>query len=193
MLDCHAGSLRHVSLLCDGSSDGLRHHDLLRSGYLRHVDHDDPISRLIRDDRSAFYRLDDQTSGKRKCLSGLALRQCPTFPGLQKPGITIKYHSILGESLGIDRSMGTGEFQVKPGMVTLCRLIEREGQFKMLISKGEIVPSKQNLRGSWSWVQVPDLDKLYNTLVMEGFTHHASLIHGDYDSCDPRCLRIFGY
>ena len=53
-------------------------------------------------------------------------------------------------------------------------------QFKMLISKGEIVPSKQNLRGSWSWVQVPDLDKLYNTLVMEGFTHHASLIHGDY-------------
>ena len=36
---------------------------------------------------------------------------------------------------------------------------------------------------------MPDLDKLYNTLVVEGFTHHASLIHGDYgrvitDACN---------
>jgi L-fucose isomerase-like protein len=106
--------------------------------------------------------------------------------------ITINYHSILGESLGIRRSMGTGEFQVKPGIVTLCRLIEREDQFKMLISKGEIIPSNQNLRGSWSWVQVPDLEKLYNTLVMEGFTHHASLIHGDYAHVIQRACDLLG-
>jgi L-fucose isomerase-like protein len=113
----------------------------------------------------------------------------PPSLACKKPGVSIKYHSILGEMLGVDRSMGTGEFQVKPGEVTLCRLIEREGQFKMLISKGEIIPSQQNLRGAWSWVQVTDLDKLYNTLVMEGFTHHASLVHGDYtrvirDACN---------
>ena len=40
--------------------------------------------------------------------------------------------------------------------------------------------SHQSLRGSWSWVRVEDLDKLYRTLVEEGFTHHASMIHGDY-------------
>ena len=116
----------------------------------------------------------------------------PPSIACKKPGITIKYHSILGESLGIERSMGTGEFQVKPGVVTLCRLIEREGQFKMLISKGEIMPSKQNLRGAWSWVQVPDLDKLYNTLVMEGFTHHASLIHGDYGQVIQDACNLLG-
>lgn len=116
----------------------------------------------------------------------------PPSIACQNPGITIKYHSILGESLGIERSMGTGEFQVKPGVVTLCRLIEREGQFKMLISKGEIIPSRQDLRGAWGWVQVPDLDRLYNTLVMEGFTHHASLIHGDYSHVIQKACHLLG-
>jgi L-fucose isomerase-like protein len=95
-------------------------------------------------------------------------------------GISIKYHSILGESLGIDRSMGTGEFQLKPGAVTLGRLIEHEGQFKMLITSGKIIESNQKIRGSWSWVETSDLNNLYEVLVQEGFTHHASLIHGDY-------------
>lgn len=93
--------------------------------------------------------------------------------------ISLKYHSILGPSLGIDRSTGTGEFQLAPGAVTLSRLQEQDGKFKMLVAEGEIVTSQQKLRGSWSWVEVPDLDKLYATLIKEGFVHHASLIHGD--------------
>jgi L-fucose isomerase-like protein len=103
-------------------------------------------------------------------------------PSLTCPGsrITLRYHSILGESLGADRSVGTGEFQLKPGVVTLCRLQEQSGSFKMLIANGTVETSPQQLRGTWCWVKVPDLEKLYNTLVMEGFTHHASLIHGDF-------------
>jgi len=50
----------------------------------------------------------------------------------------------------------------------------------MLVTKGDIIESKQVNRGSWSWVKVPDLDRLYTTLINEGFVHHASLIHGDY-------------
>jgi L-fucose isomerase-like protein len=94
--------------------------------------------------------------------------------------LPIKYHSVLGEQLGKERSMGTAEFQLKPGVVTICRLIEHDGVFKMLITTGKIVNTSQKLRGSWSWVQVPDLEELYQVLVEEGFTHHASLIHGDY-------------
>jgi L-fucose isomerase-like protein len=92
----------------------------------------------------------------------------------------VRYHSILGESLGIERSRGTVEFQLKSGTVTLCRLQEHEGDFKMLITTGEAVHADQNLRGSWSWIRVDDLDELYGTLISEGFVHHASLIHGDY-------------
>jgi L-fucose isomerase-like protein len=101
----------------------------------------------------------------------------------------LSYQSVLGKTLGIERSQGTGEFQLKSGDVTLCRLQEHDGQFKMLVAKGKSIPSTQKLRGSWSWVEVPDLDNLYNTLVKEGFTHHASLIHGDFsrpitDACE---------
>lgn len=84
-------------------------------------------------------------------------------------------HSILLSNT----SYGTLEFQLRSGVVTLGRLVEYDGQFKMLITTGKIVEDKRKLRGSWSWVEVDDLEKLYETLVYEGFTHHASLIHGN--------------
>jgi len=30
------------------------------------------------------------------------------------------------------------------------------------------------------WVEVENLDKVYRTLIEEGFVHHASMIYGDY-------------
>ena len=78
-----------------------------------------------------------------------------------------------------DRSAGLAQFQLKPGKVTFCRLAEYDDQWKMLIAAGEIIPSEEELAGTWSWVQVKDHEKLYRTLVEEGFVHHASMIHGD--------------
>jgi L-fucose isomerase-like protein len=117
---------------------------------------------------------------------------CGNAPqGLVCPGCQprLRSHSILNRLVGDAASQGTAEFQLKPGVVTLNRLVEYDGRFKMLITTGEIIPSDQNLRGSWSWVQVDDLDYLYRVLVEEGFIHHASLIHGDFtvpvaDFCD---------
>jgi L-fucose isomerase-like protein len=94
--------------------------------------------------------------------------------------INLRSHSILGKPLGEKRTVGTAEFPLKPGVVTLNRMTERDGRFKMLVTRGRIIRSNETLRGSWSWVQVDDLDNLYLTLVKQGFTHHASLIHGDY-------------
>jgi L-fucose isomerase-like protein len=103
--------------------------------------------------------------------------------------ISMRTHSILSLQLGEERTAGTAEFPVKPGVVTLNRLIETDGKFKMLITNGEIERSDQKLRGSWSWVKVPDLEMLYGTLVNEGFTHHASMIHGDYArAIEDACL-----
>jgi L-fucose isomerase-like protein len=101
----------------------------------------------------------------------------------------VRAHSVLTGILGPEKSMGTVEFQLKPGTVTICRLVEYDGEFKMLVTKGDIEKADQNLRGSWSWVKVPNLDSLYRTLVEEGFIHHASMIHGDYtkpiiDACE---------
>jgi len=78
-----------------------------------------------------------------------------------------------------DPTAGLHQFQIKPGVVTFCRLQEYDGEWKMLIATGEIVPSDEELAGTWSWVAVRDHDELYRTLVEEGFVHHASMIHGD--------------
>lgn len=78
-----------------------------------------------------------------------------------------------------DVQSGLYQFQLKPGLVTFCRLAEYDGQWKMLIARGEIIPTDETLAGTWSWVQVRDHAHLYRTLVEQGFIHHASMIHGD--------------
>jgi L-fucose isomerase-like protein len=78
-----------------------------------------------------------------------------------------------------DLMAGLYQFQIKPGIVTFCRLAEYDNEWKMLIATGKIVPSDETLAGTWSWVEVSDHAKLYRTLVEEGFIHHASMIHGD--------------
>jgi L-fucose isomerase-like protein len=74
---------------------------------------------------------------------------------------------------------GLYEFQLKPGPVTLCRLAEYDGRWKLLIAPGEAEESDERLAGTWAWVRVPDHQRLYRALVEEGFIHHASMIHGD--------------
>lgn len=78
-----------------------------------------------------------------------------------------------------DPMAGLAQFQIKPGRVTFCRLVEYDNAWKMLITTGEIIPSEETLAGTWAWVQVKDHARLYRTLVEEGFVHHASMIHGD--------------
>jgi len=78
-----------------------------------------------------------------------------------------------------DRSAGLAQFQLKPGKVTFCRLAEYDDEWKMLIATGEIIPSDEELAGTWAWVEVNDHEKLYRTLVEEGFIHHASMVYGD--------------
>ncbi|MEM2940582.1 MAG: hypothetical protein QW304_03405 [Thermoproteota archaeon] len=87
---------------------------------------------------------------------------------------------------------GMGTFQLKPGVVTINRLIEYEGKFKMLITTGKILESSQNLQGTWAWVEVSDLKKLYETLLNNGFIHHASMIHGDYTIPIQDACKILG-
>jgi L-fucose isomerase-like protein len=79
-----------------------------------------------------------------------------------------------------DPQAGLNQFQIKPGKVTLCRLVEYDNRWKLLITTGEIIPADETLAGTWSWVEVKDHARLYRTLVEEGFVHHASMIHGDW-------------
>ncbi len=78
-----------------------------------------------------------------------------------------------------DAGAGVWEMTLRPGPVTITRLVEYDGVYKMLLARGEIVADPARERGSGSWVEVADLEKLYATLFEEGFIHHASMVHGD--------------
>ena len=91
-----------------------------------------------------------------------------------------------------DTQAGLSQFQLKPGVVTFCRMAEYDDEWKMLIATGEIVPSDETLAGTWSWVQVKDHDRLYRTLVEEGFVHHASMIHGDQTQVLLQACKFLG-
>lgn len=98
---------------------------------------------------------------------------------LAKPGtdVVIREHGIFGGLWGKENCMGTGEFQLKPGKLMINRLLEHEGLYKMLITEGEVIESSDKLRGSWGWVKVKDLKKLYRTLAQEGFIHHYCMTY----------------
>ncbi len=103
-------------------------------------------------------------------------------------------HDMTGEQPVQPKDVQAGlyQFQVKPGPVTFCRLAEYDGQWKMLIARGEIEPSEETLAGTWAWVRVRDHAHLYRTLVENGFIHHASMIHGDVSAALLQSCKYLG-
>jgi L-fucose isomerase-like protein len=106
--------------------------------------------------------------------------------------VMLREQAMRSQIVGPELAQGANELQLKPGVVTLCRLVEYDGEFKMLITTGEIIPSEDRLRGSWAWVRVADLERLYRVLAEEGFVHHASLIHGDLAAAMEAFCRFSG-
>jgi L-arabinose isomerase len=71
------------------------------------------------------------------------------------------------------------ELMLKSGFSTINSLIEHNGQYKLSNFFVEMVKRDDNIRGAWSWFEVPDREKFYEKLVYEGFPHHTSLIYED--------------
>ena len=92
----------------------------------------------------------------------------------------------------VDPGAGLWEFAIAEGPVTISRLVEYEGEFKMLVTGGTVVNDPQRERGTSAWVEVDNLEQLYGTLVEEGFLHHASMIHGDLRKSLGQLCKLLG-
>ena len=73
--------------------------------------------------------------------------------------------------------IATAEFMFQPGDVTVNRLVEHHGVYKMLSVEGSMVKRDDSMRGAWSWVEVQNREKMLRTIVEEGFVHHVSIVH----------------
>jgi len=93
--------------------------------------------------------------------------------------VVLREQAELAAQVGVEKAQGAYEFALKPGAVTLCRLAETGGQFKMWIAGGEVVSGEEGFRGVWGWVRLKDLERGYRTLAERGMPPRASLIYSD--------------
>jgi L-fucose isomerase-like protein len=73
------------------------------------------------------------------------------------------------------------EFPLKPGRVTLARLSEADGRFRLVIGAGEMLRAEPSFSGTSGVIRFdrPALDVL-DTIMSAGLEHHVALTYGDH-------------
>jgi L-fucose isomerase-like protein len=98
---------------------------------------------------------------------------------LKAPGevAMLRSNCSFEKEFGADKSAASAEFRIKPGLVTVNRLVEHGGTFKMLNFEGVMTAKKSQLRGAWAWIELEKRDDVLRSIVENGFTHHVSIVH----------------
>jgi len=89
----------------------------------------------------------------------------------------VNYPEILGSTLGQENTYGAIEGQIKPGMVTFCRIStdDNQGKIKAYLAEGEITTETLNTFGSWGVARVDRLQELLQYICLNGFEHHVAI------------------
>jgi L-fucose isomerase-like protein len=73
------------------------------------------------------------------------------------------------------------EFPLKPGRVTVARLSEATGSFRLVVGAGEMIQAPPSFSGTSGVLRFdrPAADVL-DTILSEGLEHHLSITYGDH-------------
>ena len=75
------------------------------------------------------------------------------------------------------------EFPLKPGRVTVARLSEATGSYRLVIGGGEMVQAPPSFSGTSGMLRFDrPVTTVLNTIMTEGLEHHLSLTYGDHIS-----------
>ena len=73
------------------------------------------------------------------------------------------------------------QFPLKPGRITLARLSEATGEFRLVIAAGEMVQAPPSFTGTTGTLRFDSgAAQVMDTLMREGLEHHLSLTYGDH-------------
>ena len=73
------------------------------------------------------------------------------------------------------------EFTLKSGPVTVARLSESSGEYKLVIGRGEIVRGPMSFSGTSGLLQFDrPAREILDVILSEGLEHHISITYGDY-------------
>ena len=80
------------------------------------------------------------------------------------------------------------EFPLKPGQVTLARLSQAQGDFRLVIGRGEIIQAPPSFSGTSGVIRFEHpASAVLDTILSQGLEHHLALTYGDYVR-DLECL-----
>jgi L-fucose isomerase-like protein len=73
------------------------------------------------------------------------------------------------------------EFPLKPGRVTLARLSEATGDYRLVVSSGEMLRAPMSFSGTSGVLRFDrPARRVLDTMLAEGLEHHLSLTYGDH-------------
>lgn len=91
-----------------------------------------------------------------------------------------KVHLGLNLATSVWKSGVTVEFPVKPGIATLARLGESKGEYRMIVTQGEILKAPMFCRGNTVKMKFrTPVKEVLRGLIKNGAEHHQILAHGD--------------
>jgi L-fucose isomerase-like protein len=73
------------------------------------------------------------------------------------------------------------EFPLKPGPVTLARLSEATGEFRLVVGRGEVIQAPISFTGTSGVIRFDgSAQAILDTILAEGLEHHLALTYGDH-------------
>jgi len=73
------------------------------------------------------------------------------------------------------------EFTLKPGRVTIARLTESSGEYRLVIGSGNVVRGPMSFTGTSGLIKFDNPAKnVLNLILTEGLEHHISITYGDH-------------
>ncbi len=73
------------------------------------------------------------------------------------------------------------EFPLRPGRVTIARLSEATGSYRLVVGSGEMLRAPMSFSGTSGTLRFDrPAVKVLDTLLSEGLEHHVSLTYGDH-------------
>ncbi|MGA2265758.1 MAG: fucose isomerase [Phycisphaerae bacterium] len=102
---------------------------------------------------------------------------CGVFPvSWAKAKPKMGCQEIIAGTTGRENAMGVVEFVMKDGPVTLCRATQDNGgAFKVMLAQGAVEPNKAKTFGSYGWVRLPGIGRLYKDVLLRHFPHHVAM------------------
>ena len=102
---------------------------------------------------------------------------CGVFPlSWAKTQPRMGCQEIIAGATGRENAMGVVEFVMQDGPVTLCRATQDgDGAGKVVIAQGVVEPNDSTTFGSYGWVRIAGIGRLYKDVLLRHFPHHVAM------------------